>query len=94
MDFNDDLIVQGKVTEEQIKNLEETLLKMYAEKAQKEGKTINTITKKELYESVKNNNEDYNLYTDSEGNVKDMTPVVTKLLDTEEGLFYAKIKLL
>jgi len=94
MDFNDDLIVQGKVTQDQIKNLEETLLKMYAERAKKEGKSINTFTNESLYESVKNNKEEYNLHTDSEGNVKDMTPVVTKLLDTEEGLFYAKIKLL
>lgn len=94
MDFNDDLIVQGKVTQDQIKNLEETLLKMYAERAQKEGKSINAFTNEDVYNSVKNNKDDYNIYTDSEGNVKDMTPVVTKLLDTEEGLFYAKIKLL
>jgi len=94
MDLNDDLIIQGKITKDQIKNLEETLLKMYAQRAQKEGKNINTFTNERLYESVKNNREEYNLYTDEQGNVKDMTPVVTKLLDTDEGLFYAKIKLL
>lgn len=102
--FADERILRGKVSREERRDLEEALLRMYFQRAQKQGKPIifhstDHQPDKEGYEQLKlsgllfNDPDQFYLLTDGRGNVQDMTPIAYELLDTQEGRFYAKLML-
>ncbi len=100
--FADERIIQGKVSGEERRDLEETLLRLYFQRAQKQDKPIIIYSTahqpdREWYERLKlsgllfNDPDQFYLLTDGRGNVQDMTPLAYQLLDTPEGRFYAKL---
>ncbi len=95
--FDDERITRGLVTNDEISALEKTLLRMYLEKANAHGKTVVVTTDRAEYDARKRSGDAFdgpNLYLlmDSQrSTVLDMALVAFHLIDTPEGLFYAKL---
>lgn len=100
--FADERILQGGVSPEERSDLEKTLLRMYFQRARKQGKSVSFYrtsqpSEAERYELLKfsgllfNDPDQFHLLTDEDGHIRDMTPIAYRLLDTQEGRFYAKL---
>ena len=96
--FDDERILQGLVTKQELFELEGKLIKNYFEKAKAERKEFILIKNqvkyrrlKEAGEVVSEKSSKFYLLVDGYHNVLDMVPVAYHLLDTEEGRFYAKL---
>ena len=88
-------INDGSVSPEEMKELELRLVGLYIERAKESNKDIQCVDlNSELYKKIIASGEiidgdKYYLVTDEEG-IVDLRNVAYALLDTEEGLFYAK----
>ncbi len=95
--FDDERILRGLVTPKEKKDLGEKLVKMFMERAKQRGKPVIVLRDRDKYEVLRTTRElfsenDFFLLVQGEPpKVQDMTPVVYHLLDTKEGLFYAKL---
>lgn len=95
--FDDERILRGLVTKKEKKDLEVKLVKMYLERARERGKPIIVLKDKDRYEALRATdqlfagNEFYLLVQGEPPKVKDLSTIVYHLLDTEEGLFFAKL---
>ncbi len=95
--FDDERILKGLVTPQEKKDLGAKLVKMYLELAKTKRKKVIVLKDREEYEKLRQSGELFsgdNLYLlvdRKTENIADMNPVVYHLLDTEEGLFYAKL---
>ena len=95
--FDDERILKGLVTPQEKQDLGAKLVKMYLERAKEKGVPVKVLTNQKEYENLGQSrklfsgDEFYLLIDEALRTVKDMAPVVYHLLDTEEGLFYAKL---
>lgn len=95
--FDENRILRGEVSDEEREQLEHRLLEMFLERAQKAGKQVLVMTDAVEFEHYKQADalEEpslYRVYGDAQGNVY-VPSVLQHLLDTKEGLFYAKLTL-
>lgn len=94
--YDDSRILEGKVSDSERSDLEVTLRDMYLKKALREGKEINLHYEPDTYDALKTSDSffsEFHLLVDKHHRVLDMTPITYHLLDTDEGLFYAKLML-
>jgi len=95
--FDDERITKGLVTDKEISELKQLLITMFIKRAATQGKDIVCINsedeRKKLIESKEwfAGNTFY-IYIDEEEKV-DMTSILYQMLNTKEGLFYAKCTL-
>lgn len=92
--FDDERIVKGLVSDEEIAQLEDILIKMYLEKAKETGKEVKVVTDRAEYERLREKGEIFKgdkHYIFMEDNKIYMPDIAYYMLDTEEGLFYAKL---
>ena len=95
-EFDDNRIFNRELTEDEVTDLEAKLQSMYVEHVSKQGKTIRVITDHNEYESLRESGElfngnNYYLFMDKGlTNILDMIPITLHLINTKEGLFYAK----
>ena len=95
--FDDERILKGLVTPQEKQDLGAKLVRMYLERAKEKGIPVKVITNQKEYENLGQSrklfsgDEFYLLIDEVLRTVKDMAPVVYHLLDTEEGLLYAKL---
>ncbi len=95
--FDDERIVRGLVTADEVNELENTLLRLYVDRAKREGKPFVTVTDAQKYHALKETKAIFDadaryLFIDETTHaVLDMVPVAYHLLDTKEGSFYAKL---
>jgi|GEM_PF-3081668 len=96
---NEDRIIRGEISQQEIQTLEERLCAMFVERATKSNTSIEVYTDPAIYQQLRTTGEifedhRYCLYLDNHTmKVRDMSPIIMKLLDTPEGLFYGKIML-
>ena len=93
--YSDEEIIAG-LNPEQIKTLELKVLDLFMERAIESGKKVTIITDKQQYNALFRNGtvfdkETFILYRSQENNKIDLRPAAERLLDTPEGLAYAKI---
>lgn len=93
--FDDERILKGLVTSQEIRELERKLIELYFMKAKEQGKKIIVIRNAEDYEKLVNSGQifqdgDFYFFIDAE-KIAHMLPVKYHLIDTDEGLFYAKL---
>jgi hypothetical protein len=94
--YDDTRILEGGVGEIEKSDLEVTLQRMYLAKAKEEGQDIKLHKDLETYQELRSNPNffsEFHLLVDDHCNVLDMTPLAYHLIDTEQGLFYAKLML-
>lgn len=97
--FNDERILNGEVSDEEMSSLRKTVVRLYLERAKREGKTVEMITDQKEYDRLWNSNalfdgdKFYMLLDEGGKNLIDMTPLAYRLMDTVEGNFYAKCML-
>jgi len=97
--FDDDRILNGQVSSQEQKELEEKILQMYFQRAKAQGEPINIISDVDRYNSLKKSGELYDgnvfyLLTDElVTNVLALNPVIYRMSDTLEGRFLAKLML-
>lgn len=98
--FDEERIIRGEVSPKEVSDLENKLVEMYLQRARLLGKPIVVITSKAEYERLKASGEFYDkekfyLVMDEKcEQIADMHPLFCRLLDTDEGRFYAKLVLL
>jgi len=94
--FDDERISRREVSLDERIELEKQLLQMYHRRAEAAGKRVIIVTDMTRYEELRDSgylfdDDEFYLFMDEEKNVLDMVPVAQRLLDTEEGNFYAKL---
>ena len=95
--FDDQRILDGKVTDEEIQGLEDELIKDFLNRAKLEGKSITTMYDPEEYEALRKTKElfegdQYYLLLDTKTEkVLDMAPIIFHSTNLETSLFYAKL---
>ena len=93
---SDELLAKGLVSSRGVAQLEETLIRLYLERARDTKKNVVILADHEHYQTLRRSGAVFDggsfyLFVDeSFHHVLDMTPVAYHLLDTQEGLFYAK----
>lgn len=96
LQFDDTRILRDEVGPQERSRLEHTLLRMFLSRAKAKHIPVSLVQDAKFYEELKvsqtlfDTNHFY-LFVDDKKNVRDMTPVAYHLLDTDEGLFYAKL---
>jgi len=95
-EFDDERIINNQVSLEEISNLENRLCYMFFERAKREGKQVEIIRSRDHYDLLRKQGKLFDdklfmLFVDSSTEMVDFTSIRCKLLDTQEGLFYAKI---
>jgi|SRR3989344_6174971 len=95
--FDDERILKGLVTPQEKQDLGAKLVRMYLERAKEKGMSVKVLTNQDEYEilgqsgKLFSGDEFYLLIDEALKEVQDMRSVVYHLLDTDEGLFYAKL---
>lgn len=93
--FDDERITRGLVTDEEIKVIEDWIVRTFFERAMLLGKETVVLENYEDYmarreEVFAEDPAHFVLFKDPETGIVDLTPMVHRLLDTKEGLFLAK----
>ena len=95
--LDDRRILDGTVTSEERSALERKLLRMYLVRSNEEGRGFEIVHDYKRYAMLKNTGKLfegstwYVLMDIRAKEVKDFAPIAYHLMDTEEGLFYAKL---
>ena len=95
--FDDRRILDGTVTPEERSALERKLLRMYTLRSREEGANFEIVHDHKRYDALKNTGKLFEgntwyVFMDIRAKeVKDFAPLAYRLMDTEEGLFYAKL---
>ena len=94
--LDDDRILRGEVTREERGKLEQTLLTMLFSRAKTNHIPVSLVHDVRFYNALKKSEalfskDHFYIFVDKKDHVRDMTPVAYHLLDTDEGLFYAKL---
>lgn len=95
--FDEGRIQRGEVTPKEKSELETTLLTQFLKRARDLGTRVQFISDKQQYAALRENG---NVFQDNKfiiylqgGHVVDMAPIAHRLVDTDEGNFYAKLML-
>ncbi|MBI4147087.1 hypothetical protein HY494_00350 [Candidatus Woesearchaeota archaeon] len=97
--LDDERILSGDVSDAERLDLEQRLLGMLLSRAKKQGAEIVIVTDQKVYESLMLSGEAfrqggsryYLLMDEARSQILDTTPLALQLMNTPEGLFYAKI---